>query len=126
MGVKGVKALKTLKVEVPRDEIFSGFRLKVGIANSSYENVSVAAKSVTGDATRINLANGQTRFTPLRPSTGQPVSEGWNHVVNGHFNRALGNNRSVFSISQTELRGILQSESVINSPLSAVEGGAVR
>lgn len=73
-------------------------------------------------ASRINLANGPTRFTPLR-STGQPVSAGWKHVLSGHFNRAVSNSRSIFSISPEELRGILQSPKVVRSPVTAIGDG---
>ncbi|MBR4085509.1 MAG: hypothetical protein IKK33_14635, partial [Lachnospiraceae bacterium] len=68
------------------------------------------------DTTRINLANGRTRFTPLRKS-GNPVSAGMNHVIDGHFNRSLGQNRSVFSISVEHLKEILQRKRTISSPI---------
>lgn len=71
---------------------------------------------------RINLANGPTRFTPLRAS-GQPVSAGWEHVVSQHFDRPIANNRSVFTISQADLRALLQSRQVVQSPVSLIEGG---
>jgi len=72
---------------------------------------------------RINLANGTTRFTPLRPSTGQPSLAGFNHVLNGHFNQPLANSRSIFSISPDKLKSILQSSQVVNSPVTYVSGG---
>ncbi len=72
---------------------------------------------------RINIANGRTRFTPLRPSTGEPISAGWYHVVDGHFNVPLANSRSVFSISPNKLRGILQRPNVVKSPVTAIQGG---
>ena len=71
---------------------------------------------------RINIAKGQTRFTPLRKS-GEPVSAGWEHVVQGHFNRPVTRSRSVFSITQDELKTILQSKQVINSPVTSISGG---
>jgi len=73
-------------------------------------------------ASRINLAEGRTRFTPLRSGSGQPVSAGWRHVVEGHFNRAVTNSRSVFTISQQELRALLQSKQVVSSPVTLVDG----
>jgi RHS repeat-associated protein len=83
----------------------------------------VTAGGVTGRvATRINLANGPTRFTPLRAS-GHPVSAGWQHVLQGHFNRPVAKNRSVFSVSPAELRSILQSPQVVRSPVSALGDG---
>jgi hypothetical protein len=73
--------------------------------------------------TRINIANDRTRFTPIRPSTGNPVSAGFDHVLKGHFNRALGKNRSVFDITPDELKTILQSKNVVSSPVRAVGDG---
>ena len=72
---------------------------------------------------RINVANGRTRFTPLRESTGNPVSAGFNHVVEGHFNRPLGNSRSIFSITEEQLKNLLNSKQVINSPITPIKGG---
>ena len=72
---------------------------------------------------RINIANGQTRFTPIRPTTGKPVSAGFNHILNGHFNRPLGNSRSIFSISPDELKVILQSKHVVQSQVKIIPGG---
>lgn len=72
---------------------------------------------------RINIANGKTRFTPLRPSTGQPVSAGWQHVVDGHFDVPLSKSRSVFTASQSEIKTILQSSNVVKSPVTVIEGG---
>jgi hypothetical protein len=69
--------------------------------------------------TRINLANGPTRFTPVRAS-GEPVSAGFEHVLQGHFGRAAGNNRSVFSVSPDQLRNVLQSGHVISAPVTTV------
>lgn len=74
------------------------------------------------NTTRINLANGRTRFTPLRES-GNPVSAGMQHVINGHFNRSLSNSRSIFTISVEDLKGILQRKSVIASPIIDLGNG---
>ena len=73
-------------------------------------------------ATRINLAKGRTRFTPLK-ANGEPVSAGWDHVAQGHFDRTVTRNRSIFSISQAELRSLLQSPLVVRSPARAIPGG---
>lgn len=72
--------------------------------------------------TRINLARGRTRTTPLR-ATNQPISAGWDHVVEGHFNRPIGPNRSVFSLTPAEVRTILQSPAVVRSPVTPIPGG---
>jgi filamentous hemagglutinin len=71
---------------------------------------------------RINIANGRTETTPLR-DTGKPVSAGFDHVLEGHFNVAVANTRSVFTITPNELKGILQSGSVVKSPVTALPGG---
>ena len=75
-------------------------------------------------ATRINLAENRTRFTPLRDS-GHPSAAGWKHVVDGHFDRPASRSRSVFTITQSELRMILQSDQVVGAPVLPLPGGAV-
>ncbi|GEM49980.1 polymorphic toxin-type HINT domain-containing protein [Deinococcus cellulosilyticus] len=67
---------------------------------------------------RINLAKGPTRFTPIRNS-GNPISAGWDHVVSGHFNRPVSNSRSVFTITEDELKAVLTSKQVVQSPITA-------
>lgn len=74
---------------------------------------------------RINIANGKTRFTPLRLS-GKPVSAGWKHVEDGHFNRPLANSRSIFTQSPEEIKQILQRKDVVSSPVVALQGGQYR
>lgn len=67
--------------------------------------------------TRINIPNGRTKTTPLRPSTGERVSAGFKeHVIPQHFNRPPANSISVFNISPDELKDILQRPDVITSP----------
>jgi len=96
----------------------NGGNPRAAIANTA-EEIAVPGRVQS----RINVANDATRFTPVRPSTGQPVSAGFNHVTEGHFDRPVGNNRSVFSISRTELKGILQSEAVVSSTATGITGG---
>jgi RHS repeat-associated protein len=86
----------------------------------SEEALSAAVRVAGRVATRINLAKGATRFTPLR-QTGEAVSAGWNHVLAGHFNRAVTNSRSVFSITPSELRALLQSKDVVQAPVMALK-----
>ncbi len=71
---------------------------------------------------RINVSNGQTRFTPLRKS-GEPVSAGFDHVFEGHFDRPLANSRSIFSTSADNLKQILQSQNVVKSTVMEIHGG---
>ncbi len=70
----------------------------------------------------IKVVDGRAKTTPLRKS-GHPVSAGFDHIIDRHFNRSLGNNRSIFSISQSKLKTILQSKKVIDSPATSVGGG---
>lgn len=71
--------------------------------------------------TRINVANGRTRFTPLR-ANGNPVSAGWNHVVSGHFNP--GGSQSKFTMAQNEIKALLQHSDVVRTPVAAIGEGA--
>ncbi|CAN7363296.1 hemagglutinin repeat-containing protein [Variovorax paradoxus] len=73
-------------------------------------------------SSRINVANGRTQTTPLR-GTGQPVSAGFEHVVEQHIGVQLANNRSAFTITSDELRGLLQESSVVKSPVTALGDG---
>jgi RHS repeat-associated protein len=54
---------------------------------------------------RINLMEGS-----------QAKKEGWKHVLAEHYNPAKGGS-SQFSVSQTELRALLQSPEVVHSPV---------
>ena len=65
---------------------------------------------------RINIANGPTRFTPLRDS-GNPFAAGWDHVKSGHFGKEVANNRSVFSVTEDVIKKILQRTDVVKSPV---------
>ncbi|SUC82809.1 Uncharacterised protein [Pannonibacter phragmitetus] len=67
---------------------------------------------------RVNLASGSTRFTPLNDA-GNPVASGWNHVVSRHFGGT--NTQSQFTLSQSEVRGILQSDRVVSAPITEVK-----
>ncbi|WP_185080067.1 DUF637 domain-containing protein [Neisseria meningitidis] len=80
------------------------------------------SKNIGAVNTRINIANSTTRYTPMR-QTGQPVSAGFEHVLEGHFHRPIANNRSVFTISPNELKVILQSNKVVSSPVSMTPDG---
>ena len=75
--------------------------------------------------TRINVANGRTRYTPKR-ANGNYVSAGMEHIISGHFNRALGNSRSIFSISIDKLKKILQRKDIISAPIYEMGGGQYR
>jgi hypothetical protein len=97
-----------------------------GVSLSYYSNraaflISSTAPFSSGNAaqSRINLAKGRTRFTPLR-ANGNPVSAGWEHVTQRHFG---SNNQSQFTISQDQLRGILQKPEIVRSRISPIDSG---
>lgn len=71
---------------------------------------------------RINVTEGRTRFTPIRPSTGQPVAAGMEHVRSRHYGGT--NNQSQFTIPENQLRGILQDRPTIQSPVTSTGVGA--
>ncbi|MBC1591330.1 hypothetical protein HCI97_08805 [Listeria welshimeri] len=72
---------------------------------------------------RVNVANGRTRFTPTRPSTRKSVSAGFEHVLDGHFNRPIANSRSVFSVTADKLKQILQSQNIVKATVVEMGGG---
>ncbi|UAA37616.1 hypothetical protein KIH87_12940 [Paraneptunicella aestuarii] len=100
------------------DDIIDDVVRNVDALDNSAGNVDIPGRVKS----RINIANGRTRTTPLRDS-GNPVSAGFDHVLDGHFNVALGNNRSVFSIEPAELKNILMSKTVVDSPVTNLGGG---
>jgi hypothetical protein len=69
---------------------------------------------------RINVANGPTRFTPLKDS-GNPSKAGWDHVANDHFGG--GNTQSQFTQPQGRVKAILQSPDVVASPVTPIGQG---
>ena len=97
--------------------------LILGKATSGAKGTGEAVIQVPGRVqSRINIASGRTEMTPLRDN-GNPVSAGFDHVIDGHFNREISNSRSVFTIAPDELKGILQSRSVVKSPVTALPDG---
>lgn len=106
LGTK-IPILKTSSTKTP---------IKANVSKSTPKSYGIVQS-------RINVAKGQTRFTPLRPSTGKPVSDGFNHVIEGHFYKPVTNNRSIFTVTEDNLKTILQSKQVVSSPVTAIEGG---
>ena len=90
------------------------------------EKAGIPTKIFGRVQSRINLANGNTRFTPIRQGSGEPVSAGFKHILEGHFDRPLANSRSIFSVTPDELKTILQSRPVVGSPVSALGDGPYR
>ncbi|MCD2248007.1 hypothetical protein LAX74_014270 [Listeria marthii] len=121
-----------LVIPGPEELLIAGILVKVGGRGGT----KLVSKAVTKEVSkldtpkphvgivqsRINVANGPTRFTPLRKS-GEPVSSGFNHVLEGHLNRELANSRSVFSTSSDNLKKILQSSDIVKSPVIEISGG---
>lgn len=60
---------------------------------------------------RVNLKTGD------QTASGKYIN-GWEHVVDRHFNPDV--NASQFSISQNELRKLLQSSTVVKTPVTKV------
>ena len=50
---------------------------------------------------------------------GDTGQAGWGHVTSRHFGG--NNNQSQFTLSQTEVRGILQSDRVVSAPVSEIK-----
>ncbi|WP_216639286.1 hypothetical protein, partial [Achromobacter ruhlandii] len=72
--------------------------------NPSAAELPLIASKVPGVVrSRINLWKGDSN------------QNGWNHVVREHFSGKLG--KSQFTISQSELRAVLQSTQVVSSPI---------
>ncbi|WP_167092843.1 hemagglutinin repeat-containing protein [Massilia frigida] len=72
---------------------------------------------------RINIPFLRAATTPLRGNSKEPVSAGFKHVLEGHFNREISNNRSIFTIAPDELKELLQSSTVVKSPVTGIDGG---
>ncbi|WP_266019351.1 hemagglutinin repeat-containing protein [Brucella intermedia] len=77
----------------PKDEVLGG----VPVPNTVPPKVPGRVQS------RVNLANGDS-------------SSGWTHVVDRHFNPER--NASQFTISQSDLRTMLQSPQVVKTPIT--------
>ena len=71
---------------------------------------------------RINIAKGQTRYTPL-DKNGNVIDAGWNHVVKRHFNGELSQGTSKFTITQDELKKILQSDNTVSATVKSLDDG---
>ncbi|WP_207689179.1 hypothetical protein, partial [Criibacterium bergeronii] len=75
----------------------------------AFGGVCSANKSVGIAQSRINIANGPTRFSPSSKA-------GLEHVIDRHFNPTK--NAGQFSISVDELKSILSRKDVIDTPIS--------
>ena len=116
---KAKKAYDTAKSANDVKGMKSAIQEGVDVLKAEGRAEVVSGRSV---ASRINIANGCTAYTPLR-SNGHPVSAGFDHVLEGYFNSPLANNRSVFSITPDELKRILSDKHTISSPVRWLDGG---
>ncbi|MCP1223934.1 hemagglutinin repeat-containing protein, partial [Sebaldella sp. S0638] len=82
----------------------------------------VTGRMIEPNTSRVNIANDFTAYTPLKKN-GDPSDAGWKHVVKRHFDESLANNRSVFTKSEEEIKSILQSKIVVDSPIREVQPG---
>ncbi len=82
----------------------------------------VTGRMIEPNTSRVNIANDFTAYTPLKKN-GDPSEAGWKHVVKRHFDKSLANNRSVFTKSEEEIKSILQSKIVVDSPIREVQPG---
>lgn len=115
--------LDTAAVAVPFLPAGAGLGVKaINGVNKVQDAAKAATKIPPTVQNRINIANDATRSTPLR-NTGESVSAGFNHVLDGHFNRPIANNRSVFTINPNELKSILMSKNTVGSPVTSIPGG---
>lgn len=96
--------------------------LLVQLRSSAIAKVLATPNVITGVVqSRINLAKGATRFTPLTDK-GKAYEAGFEHVVTKHINGSLTGSNSVFTVGQEELKIILQSKNVVQAPVREVTG----
>lgn len=98
---------------------------KISVGKGGSTSKTVASTAIPGRVqSRINIANGRTATTPIRESTGEQASAGFKHVLEGHFDiNKLSNSRTIFTIKPDELKFILQSSTVVKSPVTMVSEG---
>lgn len=108
---------------VPANVAADSASLRVPYVSVEAQKASAQLAGLTGSVqTRINIAIKETRSTPLRKDGG-PVSAGLDHVIAGHFERDIANNRSVFSISVDKFEKTLQRKDIVASPVKSLPGG---
>ncbi len=69
---------------------------------------------------RINVANGPTRFTPVK-ANGNPAQAGWDHVEGRHYGGS--NTQSQFTQPPERVKSLLQSPTVVGSPARPIGTG---
>ncbi|GMQ57591.1 hypothetical protein AN1V17_19860 [Vallitalea sediminicola] len=86
--------------------------MKPSLSNTTNQGTSNASKSVGITQSRINIANGSTRFSPSNKA-------GLEHVIDRHFNP--GKNAGQFTISIDKFKSILGRKDIIQTPVSILE-----
>jgi hypothetical protein len=100
--------------------VFASSNSGSGSTGSTVQNPTSNTSIPEVVRSRINIANGRTRFTPLRDN-GNPVSAGLAHVIDRHF-RAT-NSQSKFTISLEQLKAFLQRSDIVGSPVTTIGKG---
>jgi filamentous hemagglutinin len=118
-GSTGTSAGKPPKTEQPQGQTTTTPQLQATPAPKPGQiNPNIRVPGVV--RSRINIANGQTRFTPLRDN-GNQVAAGLDHVVARHFQGK--NTQSRFSISVNNLKELLRRRDIVQSPISITGQG---
>ncbi|MBA4538229.1 hypothetical protein H1Z61_14065, partial [Bacillus aquiflavi] len=113
-GVVGTRGVRLAEEQIYR---ISGGKVSVGVGGTG-KKASGAGNPIPHIGvvqSRINLAEGPTRFSPSK-------NAGMEHIRNRHFNPKK--NAGFFTISENELKKILQLKSTINSSVKKLESGA--
>ncbi|SEO97127.1 hypothetical protein SAMN04488134_1282, partial [Amphibacillus marinus] len=103
---KRARQASNFKEYVKKEQVVLNGGKKVSGANVPNPNIGVVQS-------RINIANGPTRFSTSN-------NAGFNHVVDRHFN--VNRNAGQFTISQDKLKNILSSKSTVNIPVKEITG----
>jgi len=94
---------------------FTGGGVK-NLAESGFKNGSKFLNNLTPTVTR-NVNKGTNKVKGMPPIVQSRINvsnDGWKHVLDRHFSNK---NASQFTIKQSELRSLLTSKSIVNSPV---------
>lgn len=90
----------------------------MGLATTIYGVTKVVPKGKTGVPSKTpSVTDGTGNVTGMPPIVQSRINisnDGWKHVVDRHFSNK---NASQFTISQDELRSLLSSKEIVNSPV---------
>lgn len=95
--------------------IYGTYKALKGLGGAGKVSGADVPKSNVGVVqSRINLAENPTRFSPSK-------NAGMKHVRDRHYN--LSKNAGQFTIPETDLKNILQTKQVVNTPVKPLETG---